>query len=222
LFTGRHAPGVPAAAHAPRRSQEERSADTQRRVLDACLDCLVTEGWSGTTTTAVAARAGVSRGAQLHHFPTRHALVSAAVRHLFDRLRDDFETAFASETARRGRAGAGLDLLWRVFQDERLLAVLELYVAARTDAALRAELVPVAEAHHRHVLELAFRFFPEASRDRERFESLLDLVLDALQGMAVRRLLRPDDPAIPRTLHGLERLAGAALASLDAPDGRPA
>ena len=51
--------------------QEERTRAMRQRLLDACVECLVERGWSGTSTTLVSQRAGVSRGAQLHHFPTR-------------------------------------------------------------------------------------------------------------------------------------------------------
>src|SRR5215468_6574679 len=64
------------------RTQEERSAAMRERLLDATIDCLVEYGYSGTTTTRVAERAGVTRGAQVHHFPTKTDLVTAAVRHL--------------------------------------------------------------------------------------------------------------------------------------------
>jgi AcrR family transcriptional regulator len=68
---------------APSRApQQERSRVTQQRLLTATIDCLVEYGWSGATTTVIAERAGVSRGAQLHHYPTRAALVMAAVEHL--------------------------------------------------------------------------------------------------------------------------------------------
>ena len=107
---------------------------------------------------------------------------------------------------------AALALLWEVFQDPRLLAVLELYVVARTDPALHAELLPVAEAHNGHVRELARRFFPESEADPEEFELTLTLVLHALHGMAVQRLLRPDDPTLARVLARLGTLAASALA----------
>ena len=45
----------------------------RQRLLEATVDCLVEHGWSGTSTTLVSQRAGVSRGAQLHHFPTKDA-----------------------------------------------------------------------------------------------------------------------------------------------------
>ena len=65
-----------------RRTQAERSATTQRLLLDATVACLVELGYGGTTTAAVAERAGVSRGAQLHHYGTRQRLMGAAVEHL--------------------------------------------------------------------------------------------------------------------------------------------
>ena len=67
------------------------------RLLEATVECLVERGWSGTSTTVVSQRAGVSRGAQLHHFPTKNALVVAAVEHL--------STARGSERAAAVRAG---------------------------------------------------------------------------------------------------------------------
>ena len=50
----------------------------------------------GTTTTAVCDRAGVSRGAQLHHFPTKKELVTTAVEHILDKRMEDFRRAFSA------------------------------------------------------------------------------------------------------------------------------
>jgi AcrR family transcriptional regulator len=54
-----------------RRTQEERRAATRGALLDATIDCLVEYGYHGVTTSRVAERAGVSRGAQVHYFPTK-------------------------------------------------------------------------------------------------------------------------------------------------------
>ncbi|MGZ4524496.1 MAG: TetR/AcrR family transcriptional regulator, partial [Mycobacteriaceae bacterium] len=63
---------------APRQTQVERSRETRLKLMNAVVECLVEHGWSGTTTALVSARAGVSRGAQLHHFASRGDLVAAA------------------------------------------------------------------------------------------------------------------------------------------------
>src|SRR3954447_12839818 len=70
------------ASTTPRRTQAQRSAATVDALLDATIECLVEDGYANTTTSRVAERAGVSRGAHLHHFQTRSALVAAAVERL--------------------------------------------------------------------------------------------------------------------------------------------
>ena len=68
-------------ARAARRTQGQRSAETRARLLDATIDCLVTYGYNGTTTPRVAEMAGVTRGAQVHHFGSKNDLVIAALQH---------------------------------------------------------------------------------------------------------------------------------------------
>ncbi len=66
------------------------------RLLEATVDCLVERGFAGTSTTLVSERAGVSRGAQLHHFPTKNDLVVAAVEHLTEKRGAELAAAAAS------------------------------------------------------------------------------------------------------------------------------
>jgi len=74
-----------AVAQRARRTQAERTASTRARLLDATLECLCDLGYARTTTPEIARRAGLSRGAQLHHFPTKAELVTGAIEHLFAR-----------------------------------------------------------------------------------------------------------------------------------------
>jgi AcrR family transcriptional regulator len=201
---------VPAPARI-RRTQEERSSETRHRILESALECLAQRGYGGTTTTAVAERAAVSRGAQLHHFPTRASLIAAAVEHLYAKLRTDYEDRFAALPPGRQRLGAAIDLFWTVWQDPRLAAVVELHVAARTDAELLAALRPVAAEHQRHIVRLARRFFPREALGEPRFVAVLDLVQETLRGMAVGHLVEPDDARARRTRAILKELVAGAL-----------
>jgi AcrR family transcriptional regulator len=129
---------APVSVHPPRRTQGERSTATRERLLDATIDCLIEFGWNGTTVARIADRAGVTRGAQVHHYRTKADLVLAAVRHLVSKQ----VAAAVAELPRVRRtndvAGATLDLLWHVHRDPLFAAVVELWVAARTDPALSA------------------------------------------------------------------------------------
>ncbi len=192
--------------------KQERSTAMRQRLLASAIACLCTEGYAGTTTLEVGARAGVSRGALLYHFPTREQLVAGAVEHLFAELREDFAKRFARLAPGADRLDAAINLLWKVFQDVRLAAVLDLYVAARTDKGLHATLLPVAQAHHDHVLGLARAFFPEAAASQD-LRDTTNLLLDTLQGMAIRKLIRPADRSPSRTLAMLKQLAAAVAAT---------
>lgn len=174
-------------AAVPRRTQAERSAQTRGLLLDAALDCLAEFGYAGTTTTIVASRAGVSRGAQLHHFPTRASLVAAAIAHLFAEMTEAYQFAFAELGSETDRLTAALDLLWSMFTHPRYPAVTELHTAARTDPELRTALLPIAETHRDNVHKLAADYFPAAARDRARFDATLAMLLDTMHGMVVTR-----------------------------------
>jgi AcrR family transcriptional regulator len=120
------------------RVQEERSAETRRRLLDATVECLHEYGYVGTTTTEIARRAGVSRGAQLHHFHRKQDLVISALEHVFALRLEQFRQAAAELPAGlEARVNALIDLLWPAFKGPAFYAWLELVVASRTDAALR-------------------------------------------------------------------------------------
>ncbi|HEY8515965.1 MAG TPA: TetR/AcrR family transcriptional regulator [Candidatus Binatia bacterium] len=198
---------MPKAAPATRRTQEERSATTRARLLDAAVESLVELGYGGTTTTVVAERAGVSRGAQLHHFGTRAQLIGAAVQHVFQGLTDAYREGFAAIPPDADRVEAAVDLLWKMFLQPRHLAALDLYLAARTDPELRAALAPVAARHRENVMKLAREYFPEAAKHGARFTVLLDLILDAMLGMAVARGLYGEREGDRAVLAELRRLA---------------
>jgi AcrR family transcriptional regulator len=79
-----------------REPQQERSRATRARLLSAAVECLAERGWAGSTVSVVAERAGVSRGAAQHHFPTREDLFTAALEHVTE-VRIEEMRATASE-----------------------------------------------------------------------------------------------------------------------------
>jgi AcrR family transcriptional regulator len=204
-------------APARRRTQEERSAATQARLLDAAVACLVELGYGATTTTVVAERAGVSRGAQLHHFATRAELVGAAVQHVFAGLTEDYRDGFARVAASRDRVRGAIELLWSIYLQPRHLAALGLYLAARTDAELRAVLTPISTRHRENVLALATAYFPEAAASQPRFAAVIDLILDTMLGMLVTRGLHGARPQEAAILAEIERLARELVTAVPAP-----
>jgi AcrR family transcriptional regulator len=175
--------------------QNERSRAMRQRLLEATIDCLVERGWSGTSTTLVSRRAGVSRGAQLHHFPTKSALVLAAIEHLSAARQEELVARSAALPRGSRRVRAVLEMLGEQFTGPLFLAALELWVAARTDPAL-GDAVGELEARvgrdaHRHTVE-ALGVDESVPGSRELVQATLDLVrglglANTLSDDAVRR-----------------------------------
>ncbi|MCO5323244.1 MAG: TetR/AcrR family transcriptional regulator [Nocardioidaceae bacterium] len=195
LWVG-HAGPVPAAV---RVSQEERSRAMRERLLDATIECLITNGWSGTSTTLVSQRAGVSRGAQLHHFPTKNALVLAAVAHLSERRADELEQAAAALPRGKRRTRALLEMFAEHYTGDVFTAALELWVAARTDPEL---LGPVADLEaqigrgaHRIAIK-ALDIEATAGGSRELVQATLDLI----RGLGLANQLTDDSARRKRVL----------------------
>ncbi len=174
-----------------RRSQAERSATTREALLDAAIECLIDEGYANTTTSRVAERAGVSRGAHLHHFQTRTALVSAAVEQLARRRLAELLAAGEALPPGPGRTLAALDLLWSHYASPLFQAALDLWTDARSDEDLRAHLIEVERGLDRQTLELARRLFP-ALADTGEFEGLVQHAVATVRGLAVLDTIHPD------------------------------
>ncbi|QXC63159.1 TetR/AcrR family transcriptional regulator [Aquihabitans sp. G128] len=173
-------------------TQEERRSSTRARLLEAAADVLVEAGATGFTTTAVAERAGVSQGAVFKHFATKADLLAATVASIFAGLVARYEGQFVASDAAAApadRLGAGLDLLWEIFQDERLLAAYDLFTAARTDADLQADLQPVVRAHVANLHALAELLFADLLVDDvDRLHDAVDLAAATMQGLVVNRV----------------------------------
>ena len=176
-----------------RRTQAERSATTQRLLLDATVACLVELGYGGTTTSAVAERAGVSRGAQLHHYGTRQRLMGAAVAHLAARRLDWVQEKAARLPDDDSRPRRALDLLAEALSGPLYAATLELYVAARVDRQLHEALVPVEQQLTRELRRLCREYVTADA-------VLVQLTLDLLLGRGVGSLLSPVRPGRQRQL----------------------
>lgn len=187
---------VSAHRHHPRRSragrtQQERRAETRSRLLNATADCLADLGWAGLSTTEVARRAGVSRGAQQHHYPTKMVLVAAALEHLVERLRADYEEAFAALPPDRRNVEGALDLLWEKIRQPPALALLELSLAGRTDESLRELSIGINDRVVTAVAETFYRLFPK-THSEEFTVTLIRGTLALMIGLTLQNSLDHD------------------------------
>jgi AcrR family transcriptional regulator len=171
--------------------QGERTRAMRRRLMEATVECLVEYGWSGTSTTLVSQRAGVSRGAQLHHFPTKSDLVLAAVEHVAETRGEELLAAAATMPPGPERTRRALDLLADHFTGPTFTAALELWVAARTDEFLRKAVSDlerrIGRETHRRAVELL-----GVDQSRQGARELVQATLDLVRGLALANTISDD------------------------------
>jgi AcrR family transcriptional regulator len=173
------------------RQEQERSRVTRQKLMTAAIEVLAEQGWTGATTGAIAERAGVSRGACQHHFPTRAALVAAAVEHVFHQQVEEIVRRAKALPQSQRRVEPLLNLLSDVYAGPLFTAATHLWVAAVADEELKALLLPLETQVGREVHRLTVELLGFDERDREVREAVR-ATLDLIRGLALANLLHDD------------------------------
>jgi AcrR family transcriptional regulator len=192
------------------------------RLLEATIDCLYEVGYSRTTTIEVAARAGVSRGAQLHHFPTKKRLVTVAVRHLLAKRLEEFREAFATLPQGSDKYSAVIDILWEKTSNRAFYAWLELVVAARTDPSLRKTVVEIAEQFAEQIQHTFREFFSSQRQHSSPFDIAPVFTFAVMQGLALDHIVWAEgDRRLDLALQALKALATMTIRALEPSRSQP-
>ncbi|HVZ35153.1 MAG TPA: TetR/AcrR family transcriptional regulator [Polyangiaceae bacterium] len=173
------------ASPIPRRSQRERRDETQRKLLEATLECLAELGYARTTTPEIVRRAGLSQGALFKHYASKDALLAAAMELLFGALVAGYERALVALPKGRATPEAAFELLWSIFTGPRLAIAFELYMVARTDRELARCLEPVVRHHRQQLVQHARALFPAAARNNPEFDAWVDLLMCSMEGLVI-------------------------------------
>jgi len=171
--------------------QQTKSENTRTTILDAAIRCFYERGYSNTTTEKVAREAGVSRGAMLHHFPSRFDLIKATVKHLHQQRLQLFEEQERQiqQDAEHSLIEEGIDAYWAQLHSPLFTVWNELRVAARTDAELHNIMGPASKEFQDAFVRVTSSVFPDLALS-EKFETANLLTAYLLEGMAVNGVTR--------------------------------
>jgi AcrR family transcriptional regulator len=195
------------------RTQQQRRDETRRALLDAAVESLIEVGFARTTTLEVQRRADVSRGALLHHFPSKAELLVAAVDHLAEMRAKELKV-LASQlppSDRRERTDAVLGLLWQCFSGTFFQVAMELRTAARTDPELRPVLAVAEKSLRERILLQARTLFGKDVAEHPGLERALDLTLQLMIGAAMSAVLHTEDRRLDLLIDDWKALFPAVL-----------
>lgn len=201
----------------PHEPKQDRSRATRQRLLEATIDCLAETGWAAATVSVVAERAGVSRGAAQHHFPTREDLITGALEYMFDTRMDQSaaEAAAISAVAEGvGRTRAVVSGLVESYTSPLFKAALQVWTHAAADPALRERIVPLEARFGRIAHRRAVEALGVDDSDPVNHH-LVQATLDLARGLGLADVLT-DDSARRKLI--VEQWASTLHAALNTPD----
>lgn len=190
-----------------RRTQEERTAETRRALVDAAIRVIHRLGYGGATTALIAEEAGVSRGAILHHFGTRAVLMAEVIRDVFEKEQEEYSRLDA-EAHLGHRASDWPAMLWRVFSQPSGLAVLEILQAARSDPELSDRVKATQQAIEELATDAMNANF-HAPKDA-LFVDRMRLIVWAVRGLSIAQVLIKDPEEIGRSIELFSEILKAA------------
>ena len=164
--------------------QAQKSDITRVRLLEAAIQCIAELTYPKTTVLTIAERAGVSAGAMQYHFPSRAAVIKAAVAHLHARR-------LAGGRRDLAHVPEGMDVVehlvrayWKHLTEPEFQAFQELVVASRADPELAAILRPAYQSFLDHWRDQTLKAFPEWRPLGEQFHLACNMAQYLMEGMA--------------------------------------
>jgi AcrR family transcriptional regulator len=197
-------------APALREPRQDRSRATRQRLLEAAVESLSEIGWQGSTVAVVAARAGVSRGATQHHFPTREDLFTAALDYMSEVRISEIQREATRLPEGGGRTALVVERLVGVYTGPLFRAAVQMWAVASSDAALRAQLVPLeaklAREAHRVAVEIL-----GVDESVPGMRELVQATLDLARGLGLADILTDDSKRRKRVVQQWAAMLDAAI-----------
>lgn len=198
----------------------ERTAAMRQRLIEAAIASLYEVGYAATTFQVVTERAEVSRGAILHHFPTKVDLMVAVA---------EYAALYQNETVRQRLADMPIGMplylaltraTWEIVVQPPATALLEIMMATRADPALTERLPAVISAFEAQQREDVWRIAKRIGiRDRARVDTMIRLHRAAMRGLAIELSLTGDRVAAEESMRLLEHykrmLTGELVTAID-------
>jgi AcrR family transcriptional regulator len=165
--------------------QLTKSEWTRTQILDAAIRCFSALGYGKASTRDIAEEANVSRGALVHHFPTRHDLLKASIEYLHRQRLDDFTARMQALPEKEDRTDTSIDAYWAHLSTPATTIFMHLRIAARTDEELAGILDPCLVEFETEWTITVRKLFPEWSKSEQLFQRAMDLTQFLMEGMAL-------------------------------------
>lgn len=171
-----------------RRTQAERTEATRTQLLKAAANLIRKRGYARFRTADVAAEAGMSRGAQLHHFPTKDTLVVATLEYVFEQAQIMSRRRAAAVNRPRDLIEAVIEDAREFFFSEHFMVAIDIVLSTSTDDAVRKQILEISRKARRPVETAWTEALAASGVSTSLAADIVALTLSLVRGMALRTL----------------------------------
>ena len=204
------------AAFPKRRTQKERSAETRRKLVGAAVEFICKNGFSALTTSCVAERAGVSRGALQHQFKTRFELLAAVIDHLSQEISGQMlalaESLPGQHHSLDNRMDAAIRAYWNIYTSTTFLAVLNIFLSVKSDPAHYKPLQRHMLAFQKMNDEMWLKLVADSHATKPDLLAARRVLFSALRGLALGQVLGTQPRATEAEFRLIREMFAAVLA----------
>jgi AcrR family transcriptional regulator len=173
---------------ARRRTQAERSEETQTRILKAAANLIRKRGYAHFRTAEVAKEAGLSRGAQLHHFPTKDSLVVATLEYVFEQAQMLSRRRASAVNRPRDLIEAVIEDAREFFFSEHFMVAIDIVLSTSTNQSVRKQILDISRKARRPVEAAWAEALAANGVPGQLASDIVALTLSLVRGMALRTL----------------------------------
>jgi AcrR family transcriptional regulator len=186
----------------------------REQIVRAAADCLLENGYAGTSVRSIASRAGVAIGNLQYYFPSKSELLVEAWRYLTARSVEALRTSLNQLTDPLVVLELGVESIWATLRrlGDMQLAAFDLLVQAPRTERLQAYL-PELFTRYREVIQEQIDRLERDGRVRltvER-EVLVPLVLNTVLGFGLYYVVTRDDESCVQALSAFRQLAATLI-----------
>jgi AcrR family transcriptional regulator len=195
----------------PRKTQLQRSEETKARLFKSAIRVMNKRGYFGFTTAEAAREAGVTRGAQNHHFKSKDAFVLAAIEHLYAQI-------LTQSSKRAMQAMNSRDLLAPIVEDAKqfffspeFITIFDVQIAMSKTRSKKT-VAELSEQYRSPVENEWARYLMARGIERNLAQQAVWLIFSIVRGLAIRTVFKYDEKLLDDTLKLGVRLLNGCLA----------
>lgn len=168
-----------------RRTQEERSATTRSQLIEAAIACIAQLGLTKSTSSVIAAKAGLTSGAVQHHFQSRDELLLAVVVDFGKSLADSDDEPGPRNELIATRVKRILERYWNLYSSPQFLAIMNIWLGTQGNVAVYREMLDRLRWFEIRFDREWVELFSDCPADTGTIATARHVALGAMRGLAL-------------------------------------